>query len=218
MLAEDLTSSAVIKEIRHLAKEHSVPVRVVPRRELEKITAGGNHQGVAALTARYRYAALEKLLAVDQARLLFLDGLNDPHNLGSLLRSADAAGFTGVVIPARNSVGVTAAVRRVAAGAAEIVPVARVTNLSRALEDAKQAGMWIHGLDGEAETTMWDADLEPPLGLVVGAEGAGMRSNTKQHCDTLLRIPRLGRLESLNAAVAGALAMFEVTRRMQGFR
>jgi 23S rRNA (guanosine2251-2'-O)-methyltransferase len=216
-MAEGSAPSDVLDEIRRRAAAAAVPVRVVPRTEVEKLAEGENHQGVVAHTGRFRYADLPDLLATPVAALLFLDGVTDPHNLGSLIRSADVAGFTGIVIPARRAAGVTAAVRRVSAGASEVVPVARATNLGRALDEARAAGVWLVGLDAEAGTDIWASNLlEPPVGLVLGAEDRGMGRNVRQRCDDLVRIPLAGRLESLNVAVAGAVAMFEVARRRAG--
>jgi 23S rRNA (guanosine2251-2'-O)-methyltransferase len=147
--------------------------------------------------------------------VLFLDGVTDPHNLGSLLRSADGAGFHGIVIPARRAAGVTGAVRRVAAGAAEVVPVARVNSLGAALDRAKKAGLWIVGLDEDAGEDLWTSTLlEPPVGLVLGAEDRGISKGVTGRCDALVRIPSAGRISSLNVAVAGAVAMFEASRKV----
>jgi 23S rRNA (guanosine2251-2'-O)-methyltransferase len=217
LIAKDVSPSGAVGEIRRRAASAAIPVRVVPRSEVDRLAPELNHQGVVAVTARYRYAPLEDLLSVEDPALLFLDGITDPHNLGSLLRSADGAGLTGVVIPARRSVGVTAAVRRVAAGAAEFVRVARVGNLGHALDAARAAGLWIVGLDANGETALWDSDLlEPPVGIALGAEGGGLSRSVRERCDALLRIPIRGRLGSLNVGVAGAIAMFELSRRRDG--
>lgn len=214
LVARELAPSGVIGEIRRRAEAAGVPVRLVPKTEVEKAAGHVNHQGVAAFTARFRYAPLDDLLAVPEPRLLFLDGVTDPHNLGSLLRSADGAGFHGVVIPARRAAGVTGAVRRVSAGAAEVVPVARVNSLGAALDRAKKAGLWIVGLDEDAEEDLWASPLlEPPLGLVLGAEDRGISKGVAGRCDALVRIPSAGRISSLNVAVAGAVAMFEASRK-----
>ncbi len=213
LLAAGLAPSAVLGEIRRRAEEAAIPVKVVPRLEIDRLTDGESHQGVAAITGRYRYATLESLFGPDAA-VLFLDGVTDPHNLGSLIRTAECCGFGGIVVPTHRSAGVTAAVRRVAAGAAEVLPVARVTNLGRALDHAKEAGLWIVGLAGEAEEDLWSSDLlESPVGMVLGAEGTGLSKNIRERCDGLVRIPQKGRIGSLNVAVAGAIAMFEVARR-----
>ena len=214
LVARGLKDSATVAEIRKRADTLSIPVRVVPREEVERHARGGNHQGVVAFTARFRYAELASLVQVDRPALLFLDGLTDPHNLGSLLRSAEGAGFDGVVLPARRSVGVTAAVRRVSAGAAEIVPVARVNNLAQAIDEARSAGLWIVGMDQDAEDDLWSSELlERPVGLVLGAEDRGLSVGVRSHCDALVSIPLTGKLGSLNVAVAGAIGMFEVARR-----
>lgn len=203
-----------VGEIRKRAEALSVPVRMAPRSEIEKMARGLNHQGVVANVTPYRYTPLESLLARPDALLVFLDGVTDPHNLGSLLRSVDGAGWTGVVIPSRRSAGVTATVRKVSAGAAEVVPVARVTNLGRAIEEAKRAGFWAVGLEAEAPEDIWSTELlEAPLALVLGAEGKGISPGVRGHCDGMVRIESQGRLASLNVSVAGAIAMFEVARR-----
>ncbi len=213
-IAQGSDRSAVIDEIRRRAKEAGIPVRDVPRAEIDKLAAGTHHQGVAAITGSFRYSDLNSLLAIPSACLLFLDHLQDPHNLGSLLRSADAAGFHGVVIPTKRAVAVTAAVRRVSAGAAEVVPVARVPSLSSSLERARRAGLWLVGLDHEATTSIWETGgLEAPVGLVMGSEDRGLSVAVRDACDELVQIPSAGKMESLNVGVAGALAMFEARRR-----
>lgn len=213
-LSAGLERASSIDEIRTRAKAAGIPIAVVPRADVDRLTDGGNHQGVVAHTPRYRYTPFEELLGAGTRALLFLDGVTDPHNVGALIRTAGAAGFGGVVLPTRRSSAVTAAVRRVAAGAAEVVPVARVANLSRALEEAKGAGLWIVGMDERAEEDVWSSHLaEPPVGLVLGAEGKGLSRNVAEHCDGLVRIPMEGRIESLNVSVAGGVAMFEIARR-----
>lgn len=213
-VAREIAASRLIGEIKSRARNAAIPVRVVPRKEIESLAGGLNHQGVIALTARFRYAALEQLVAGAEPRVLFLDGLTDPHNIGSLLRSADGAGFTGVVLPAHRSPGVTATVRRVSAGAAEVVPVARVSSLANAVEVARGAGLWIVGLNEAAEEDIWSSRLmEPPVGIVLGAEDRGISKGVTGRCDAHVRIPVTGALQSLNAATAGAIAMFEVARR-----
>lgn len=214
LLGQNVAASSAISEIRSLAEAAAIPIRVVPRAELDKAASGSNHQGVVAITGRYRYTELSRLLSADKPALLFLDGLTDPHNLGSLLRSADGAGFEGVVVPARRSVGVTTAVRRVSAGAAEVVPVARVNNLGSAIDEARGAGLWIVGLDEDADNDMWSSDLlERPVGLVLGAEDRGLSQGVRSRCDAVVSIPLFGKLGSLNVGVAGGIAMFEVARR-----
>ena len=213
-LAEGLARSGIVDEIRRRARDAGVPLSTLPRAQVDRLAGGGNHQGVVAHTTRYRYTPFEELLRAESPMLVFLDGVTDPHNVGALIRSAAGAGFDGVVLPARRSSGVTGVVRRVSAGAAEAVPVARVANLNRALEEAKGAGLWIVGLDGAAEDDLWTSNLaEPPVGLVLGAEGAGLSASVVAHCDGLVRIPMRGPLDSLNVSVAGGIAMFEIARR-----
>lgn len=213
LIAAGSSPAAILTEIRKRAEEAAIPVKVVPRPEIDRLAEGENHQGVVAVTGRYRYAPLESLLT-PHACLLFLDGVTDPHNLGSLIRTAECCGFDGLVVPGHRSAGVTSTVRRVSAGAAELVPVARVPNLGRGLDQAKAAGLWIVGLDGEAPEDIWSSQLlEPPIGLVVGAEGKGISRTIRDRCDGFVRIPQRGRIASLNVGVAGGIAMFEIARR-----
>lgn len=214
LVARELAPSAVIGRIRRRAEENSVPVRVVPRTEIDKLAVGINHQGVVAVTGRFRYASLDDLIRGPGATVVFLDGVTDPHNLGSLLRSADGAGVTGLVIPSHRAAGVNDTVRRISAGAAEVVPVARVGSLGAALDRARDAGMWLVGLDERGGDDIWSSNLlSAPLGLVLGSEDRGLRSVVRERCDALVRIPQLGRLSSLNVSIAGAIAMYEVARR-----
>ena len=215
LVARGLAPSALIGEIRRRAESLAIEIRVVPPAEVDRAAPGLHHQGVVAVTGRYRYAPLGSVLSKASAAL-FLDGVMDPHNVGSLLRSADGAGFAGVVLPARRAAAVTAAVRRVSAGASEVVPVARVTNLSRALDEARAAGWWVAGLEARAEEDLWSSRLlDPPVALVLGAEDRGISPAVRNHCDGFVRIPLGGRLASLNVASAGAVAMFEVARRIR---
>ena len=214
LIGDYIAASKTVAEIRKRAASLGVPVRTVPKREIDKASVGLNHQGVVAITGRFRYTPLEELLGEPDPVLVFLDGVTDPHNLGSLLRSADGAGATGIVVPARRSVSVTSAVRRVSAGAAEIVPVARVGNLGRALDEAREAGVWMIGLDEDSDDDIWSSKmLEPPVGLVLGAEDKGISPTIRERCDAIVSIPSVGRLSSLNVAVAGAIVMFEIARR-----
>jgi 23S rRNA (guanosine2251-2'-O)-methyltransferase len=215
LLAEGIDSSSTVGEIRKRAKGLAIPVKVVPRQKIDALAGGLNHQGVVATGAVYRYVDLDSLLNDESDPVvLFLDGVTDPQNLGSLLRTVDGAGMTGVVLPTRRSVGVTAAVRRASAGASERVPVARTGNLSQALDHAREAGLWTVAVTGDAAETLWESDiLEPPLGLVLGAEGRGISQKVKQHCDGAVAIPLAGEIGSLNVAIAGAIVMFELARR-----
>jgi 23S rRNA (guanosine2251-2'-O)-methyltransferase len=217
LVAEGISPSSVVAEVRRRAQHAGIPVKTVSRTELNGLAPAINHQGLVAIVPRYRYEPYDRLLAARPSALLFIDGVMDPHNLGSLIRSAAVAGIGGVVIRAHRAAAVTATVRRVSAGAAEFVPVARVANMAQSLEQARGAGLWVVGVDERAEVVLWSSHLmEPPVGLVLGAEDRGLSRVVRDHCDGFVRIPPHGSLESLNVAVAGAVAMFEVARRRAG--
>jgi 23S rRNA (guanosine2251-2'-O)-methyltransferase len=191
----------------------------VDRKKLDRMGGEVNHQGLAAEVSGYPYSDLPVLLDVASMRnepplLLLLDHLQDPQNLGSLLRSAEATGLHGVLIPRRRAAGVTPAVVRASAGAAEHVHIVQVTNVVRAMEWLKAYGVWLAGLDAVPDAQLYtDADLSGPLGLVVGSEGAGLSRLVREICDFLVRIPMQGQVGSLNAAVAGAVVLYEVRRQ-----
>lgn len=214
LLAGGAAPSGAIGEIRKRAEASSVPVKVVPKQEVDRIARGLNHQGVAAVTARFRYTDLKRMLAAPAPALVFLDGVMDPHNLGSVIRTADQAGFDGVVVRSNRAAGVTATVRRVAAGAAEVMAIARVSSLASALDTAKDAGLWVAGLDSGGDTDIWSSPLlERPVALVLGSEDRGISPSVRARCDGIVMIPRAGHLGSLNVGVAAGIAMFEVVRR-----
>jgi 23S rRNA (guanosine2251-2'-O)-methyltransferase len=202
------------------ARRHGIDVRRVAVNALEGAAGGVRHQGVVA-----RYAAaktwsehdLAELVegAEGRALLLVLDGVQDPHNLGACLRSAAAAGATAVVIPRDKSVQLNATVRKTAAGAAEVVPVVAVTNLSRALKDLQKQGVWVYGLAGETDGSLYALDLMGNVALVLGGEGEGLRRLTRETCDGLASIPMPGGFESLNVSVAAGVALFEAVRQRQ---
>jgi 23S rRNA (guanosine2251-2'-O)-methyltransferase len=217
LVAEGVAKGSVAVLLKK-ARERGIPVQYVPRNRLDRLTAGANHQGVVAEAAAYRYARLEDLFRRAEERgespfFILLDGIEDPHNLGSILRTADAAGAHGVIIPKRRAVGLTYAVGKASAGAVEHIPVVRVTNLPRTAGELKEAGLWIIGSSPEGESDYTEADYTMPLGLVIGSEGRGMSRLMKETCDLLVRLPMAGRVASLNASVAAALLMYEVLRR-----
>lgn len=204
-------------KIRSLAAGHGVPVHEVERRELDRLAPGARHQGALARARQVPVAGerdLEQLLdGVERPLLLVLDGIQDPHNLGACLRTADAAGVHAVIAPADRAAGLTATARKVASGAAESVPFVQVTNLARTLDRLKQRGIWFAGLAGEGGQSLYELDCTGPMGLVLGAEGAGLRRLTRERCDWLVHIPMVGRVESLNVSVAAGVALYEAVRQ-----
>jgi 23S rRNA (guanosine2251-2'-O)-methyltransferase len=205
----------VITEIVDEARAKKINLQSVDRRRLDDMAF--NHQGVVAEAAPYVYATIEDVIEAAKASpaplLLMLDVLQDPQNLGSLLRTAAAAGAQGVVIPEHRAVGVTPAVVKASAGAIERLKIAQVTNLSRAIDALKEVGIWAVGLDASAVTRYDQADLNRPLALVVGGEGKGLRPLVRQHCDMVVSLPMPGAIESLNAAVAGSIVLYEALRQ-----
>mgnify|MGYP006181669561 FL=1 len=207
-----------MQPIIQLARQNGVSVQFCNRRTLDDMVSG-QHQGVVA-KARLQSSGNEADLAAiveQQAKpfILILDGVTDPHNLGAILRSADAAGVHAVVAPKDRSVKLTSVVRKVACGAAESVPFITVTNLARTLRELQDAGVWIVGTAGETETLVYDADLKGPLALVLGAEGEGLRRLTRETCDSLVKIPMFGSVSSLNVSVAAGICLFEAVRQRQ---
>lgn len=207
-----------IHQILAIARDQDVPVSEVDPRELDRLCGGANHQGVLAQAAPQRYVELTDILALARSRgeaplVVVLDGIEDPQNLGSLIRTAEAAGAHGIVIPKRRAAGITETVARVSAGAVEYLPVARVANVSQALAELKDAGCWVVGGDMTGDKTCYEQDLRGPLAIVVGGEGKGIGRLVRERCDFLVRLPMRGHVGSLNAAVAGALLIYEVLRQ-----
>lgn len=204
-------------EIWRLAKQRGVPIQKVPRARLDKLSQGGNHQGIMALVASYQYATIDELFKRAKERneppfFVILDEIEDPHNLGSILRSADAAGVHGVIIPKRRAVGLNKTVAKTSAGAIEYVPVVRVTNLNRLVDELKDRGLWLVGSDGQAEQMYTEVDYNIPLALVIGNEGRGIHALLKSKCDFIVKLPMKGNVSSLNASVAAGILMYEVMR------
>lgn len=212
-------SAAAIVQFLKLAEKRSLDVQPVAVYELDRMCRSGNHQGVAAVVADYAYADLSDILAGAEERklpvlLLLVDHVQDPQNLGSMLRSADAAGVNGVVIPRHRAASVTPAVVRASAGAAEHVKVAQVGNLHQAMLTLKEQGIRLIGLEGSSSAVPYEeADLAGPVGVVIGAEEEGLGKLVHDTCDLVIRLPMRGKVGSLNAAVAAAIALFEVRRR-----
>jgi 23S rRNA (guanosine2251-2'-O)-methyltransferase len=206
-----------VRAIETLAREHQRPVQRVDMHSLRQQLGDVAHQGVAADIAPLPPWTEEQLLAALAGRqsplLLALDGVQDPHNLGACLRTADACGALAVIVPRDRAARLTPAVRKVAVGAAETTPVVSVTNLVRSLKLLKDAGLWVVGADVEAERTAAQLDLKGPVVLVLGAEGSGLRQLTRRHCDFLARLPQLGAVESLNVSVAAGMLLYEALRQ-----
>lgn len=209
----------LLEQITARARRHAIEPEHLPRETLDRHTRDAVHQGVVLIRRPPPAAdgqSLDALLArvrTGTALFLVLEGLQDPHNLGACLRTADAAGVDAVIIPKDRAVTVNATVRKVASGAAEHTPVIAVTNLARGLRQLKAAGIWLVGAHGRAEQGLYEVDLGVPLALVMGAEGRGLRQNTRKHCDHLIHLPMLGRVESLNVAVAAGICLYEALRQ-----
>jgi len=207
-----------VRSIVSLAQKAQIPVREVSKRELDEAGGGIEHQGVLAEfrgePVGNEASLFEHLESCDgPVFVLVLDGLQDPHNLGACIRSADAAGVDAVIVPVDNSAGITPVVRKVAAGAVETMPVFQVTNLQRVLKKLQTAGIWIYGADGEADGALYDLDLVGSIAIVMGSEGSGMRRLTREACDGLFNIPMHGSVSSLNVSVATGISLFEVCRQ-----
>ena len=202
-----------LQEIIDLAKQQGIPVRFEERNALERMAPMARHQGVVALAAAHKYRDLEDVLE-DAKLVVVLDGIEDPHNLGAVIRTAHAAGASAVVIPERRAAGLTATVAKSAAGAIEHLPVARVTNINRALDQLKAAGFWIYGLDERGSDSYDRVSFNRPTAIVAGAEGKGLHEQVKKHCDALVRIPTAGAIASLNVSVAVGVVLFEWRRRL----
>jgi len=215
------------KRLSRLMKQaKGLPFRQATRKELDGIAHSESHQGVIAYANASSEDVSGRLIKENELPsfleaiegkpiILLLDGVTDPHNFGACLRSADAAGVHLVITPKDRSVGLTPSVRKVACGAAETMPICQVTNLVRAMETLKDAGIWIAGAAGEAEDTLYDIDFKGPMAVVMGAEGAGLRRLTRENCDYLIKIPMAGEVSSLNVSVATGICLYEVVRQRQ---
>ncbi|MGM0877634.1 MAG: 23S rRNA (guanosine(2251)-2'-O)-methyltransferase RlmB [Bacillota bacterium] len=205
------------QQITTLAKEKGVTINFVPKKKIDQMVEG-NHQGVVAQVAAYEYVHVDDILKIAEEReelpfLLLLDEIEDPHNLGSIMRTADAVGAHGIVIPKRRAVGLTATVAKSSTGAIEYIPVARVTNMARTIEELKVRGVWIVGTDAKGADDYRNLDGNMALALIIGSEGKGIGRLIKEKCDFLIKMPMVGHVTSLNASVAGSLLMYEVYRK-----
>ena len=206
-----------IRRIAGMARERGIVVQETARQKLDEVSQTKNHQGVIAIVSEHEYAEVDDILrsAAEKGEkpfIIILDNITDPHNLGAVIRTAECAGAHGVIIPKRRSVGLTAVVGKTSAGALEYMPVARVTNIARTIEELKKQGVWVACADMDGED-YYDASLDGAIALVIGSEGEGVSRLVKEKCDFTVSIPMYGKISSLNASVAGALLMYEVVRQ-----
>ncbi len=214
---QDGCQDGPVMTIRREARKHDTLIKYVDRERLDQMSETGRHQGVIAVAGAYEYAQLEDILAAAEAKgespfLILLDNIEDPHNLGAIIRTANLAGAHGVVIPKNRAVGLTATVARTSAGALNYTPVARVTNLAKTIEDLKKKGIWFVCAD-MGGTRMYDLDLKGPIGLVIGSEGEGVGRLVREKCDMTAAIPMKGDIDSLNASVAAGVLAYEIVRQ-----
>jgi len=213
----DIRLQRLIEDCRRL----KIPVRFLQRTELDELAGNGAHQGVVAVTSAKQYNDLEDVINAKRAEyslVVVLDGVEDPHNLGAILRTADAAGANGIVIPERRSASVTGTVTKVSAGASEHMPIAKVTNIARTIEDLKGHNVWTVGLDERSKQTYYEMDYNMDCALVLGGEGKGLHDLVKRKCDFLVSIPMLGKVPSLNVSVAAAVVLYEIVRQRRSKR
>ncbi len=206
-----------VSTIRREAKKHQTPIKFVTRERLDQMSETGKHQGVIAIAAAYKYSEMEDIFALAELRnedpfVLILDGIEDPHNLGAIIRTANLSGAHGVIIPKNRAVGLTATVAKASAGALNYTPVVKVTNISNTIEELKEKGLWFACAD-MGGTRMYDLNLKGPIGLVIGNEGSGVSRLVREKCDMIASIPMKGDIDSLNASVAAGILAFEVVRQ-----
>ncbi len=216
-LADGDTDKA-LGRLAAMARDAGAVVVRIDRRKLNEMSPTGAHQGIIASVAAHEYATLDDILALAEKRgqpplIVLCDELSDPHNLGAIIRTAECAGAHGVVIPKRRSVGLTAVVGKASAGALEYLPVARVSNISAAIRELKQRGVWVYGTAADADTDLYHADLKGPAAIVIGNEGAGMSRLVAESCDLRVSIPMKGQISSLNASAAAAILLYEAVRQ-----
>ena len=214
---QDGCQDGPVMTIKREARKHDTLIKYVDRERLDQMSETGRHQGVIAVAGAYEYAQLEDILAAAEAKgeppfLILLDNIEDPHNLGAIIRTANLAGAHGVVIPKNRAVGLTATVARTSAGALNYTPVARVTNLAKTIEDLKKKGIWFVCAD-MGGTRMYDLDLKGPIGLVIGSEGEGVGRLVREKCDMTAAIPMKGDIDSLNASVTAGVLAYEIVRQ-----
>lgn len=218
---QDGCQDGPVMTIKREARKHDTVIKYVARERLDQLSETGKHQGVIAYAAAYEYVQVEDILEKAREKgeppfLILLDNIEDPHNLGAIIRTANLAGAHGVIIPRNRAVGLTATVARTSAGALNYTPVARVTNLARTIEELKKEGLWFVCADMDG-TMMYDLDLKGPIGLVIGNEGEGVGKLVREKCDMVASIPMKGQIDSLNASVAAGVLAYEILRQRMGY-
>lgn len=220
LFVQDGCKDGPVQTIVREARKHDTIIQFVKKERLDQMSETGHHQGVIAYAAAYSYATVEEILqAAEDSKeppfLILLDGIEDPHNLGAIIRTAHQAGAHGVIIPKRRAVGLTAAAARTSAGALNYMPVAKVTNLKKTMDDLKKEGIWFACADMTGDP-MYQVDLKGPIGLVIGNEGEGVSRLVREACDMYVSIPMKGKIDSLNASVAAGILAYEVVRQRMG--
>jgi 23S rRNA (guanosine2251-2'-O)-methyltransferase len=205
--------SGKLKEIIDLARKRGIPVRREDRVVLDRMANGTVHQGIVAITAALSYSDFDSLFKTENPLVVVLDGVEDPHNLGAVIRTADACKASGVLVPERHSALLSPAVVRASAGASAYVPIVRAKNLVNAMDELKDHGLWIVGIDANGTKEWTDFDYKSPIALILGGEHRGLRRLVREHCDVLVRLPMLGHIASLNISVAAAVVLYEVVRQ-----
>jgi len=218
LIAEQRKMDREVHEILRLARERAIEVRMMSRDALNRESPGALHQGVIAIASAREYASFDDILRIpaqrgEAALFLVLDSVEDPRNLGAILRTADAAGVHGVIIPERRAAGLTEIVAKTAAGALEYIPVVKVVNVVNALKELKKNGIWVVGAEAGSATVYWDADFKQPTALVIGGEDKGVRRLVKEHCDYVVSLPLMGHINSLNVSVAAGTVLYEILRQ-----
>ena len=217
LMISNTSKEGSIKKIIGMAKEKNIVIQYVDKHKLDEISTSHSHQGVIAVVSDYKYYELEDLLEIARERgedpfFIILDEITDPHNLGTIIRTADAVGAHGVIIPKRRSVHITSVVAKASAGAVEYVPVCKVTNIVNTIKQLKKEGLWIAAADMDGEV-FYEQNLTGPIGLVIGSEGFGVSRLVKQNCDFVVKMPMIGNVSSLNASVAGGILLYEIFRQ-----
>ncbi len=221
LISKDIGRHSTIAEILHLSKQKGVALIYVEKSKLDNISQTKSHQGIIAYVPEKEYVEVEDILILAKKKneppfIIILDSIEDPHNLGAILRSAEATGAHGIIIPKRRSVGLTPTVAKTSAGAIEYMSVAKVANLSNAISKLKKQNIWVIGIESEGKTSYIKFDFKMPIAIVIGSEGKGISRLVKENCDELLSIPMKGKITSLNASIAAAVVMYEVLKQRSG--